>query len=238
MLLLPDLFKKQYLSRFSNTDDVAAMNSRIAEGTAGPTTGQWFNDLSHEQTMQYLKQFGDDALGATTTTTKAAAKEFNLSSLAKKLNNKNLPISERTRIETALKKSVPSPTQVANNPELKSFYNSQSKTMQKNIDKVLDNPEGYWKMDIWKNNPKLQKVIGDKSFFNTDEFLMKAAEKINYVPTSVGEVNALLAAKTITSAEAKLFKKEIQTLAKKSGDKATVLLEEEDVNNNIRYAQN
>ena len=156
----------------------------------------------------------------------------------KKLNNKNLPISERTRIETALKKSVPSPTQVANNPELKSFYNSQSKTMQKNIDKVLDNPEGYWKMDIWKNNPKLQKVIGDKSFFNTDEFLMKAAEKINYVPTSVGEVNALLAAKTITSAEARLFKKEIQTLAKKSGDKATVLLEEEDVNNNIRYAKN
>ena len=233
-----DLFKKQYLSRFSNTDDVVAMRNRIAEGTAGPTTGQWFNDLSHEQTMQYLKQFGDDALGATTTTTKAAAKEFNLSSLAKKLNNKNLPISERTRIETALKKSVPSPTQVANNPELKSFYNSQSKTMQKNIDKVLDNPEGYWKMDIWKNNPKLQKVIGDKSFFNTDEFLMKAAEKINYVPTSVGEVNALLAAKTITSAEAKLFKKEIQTLAKKSGDKATVLLEEEDVNNNIRYAQN
>lgn len=197
-----DLFTRNDLARFMSTKEVQSMESRLAQGVKSPLnpTGHapsdfmWHTSMRGPDALKYAQQYGDDIMHTFTPTTRAAASEYNLATLAKKLkNNPNLGTAERARIEDALEKTVPSKVDIANNPSIRKFYNEQSAEMRKKIDEIIDNPEGYWKTDLYKNDEALQKVLANKSFYNTAEYLPPLVSPTGYSPITMSGVSGLMA---------------------------------------------
>ena len=188
------LFKKGDLSRFTNKGGIKALEERIANGTADLTDGGWYASLQeNKEALDYARQYGDDVLGDIIPGSKAANSSHRLDNLAKKLKDPKLDPTEKLRIEEALSRTIPSKTDVASNPAFKKYYDSQSSTMRTKMDKSISNPEGYWNTDLYKSDKLLQDALGNKGFYNPNEYLLPRTNSNAFKPTSMQQVRNIAA---------------------------------------------
>jgi hypothetical protein len=168
-----DLCRRSDLARFSDDAGIASMESTIASKADDASDFMWRSSLQGSpDALKYAQQFKGPVRSVSKPMTQAAANEYKLSNLANSLNKPGITNVERASIEDALTKSIPSKTEVLSNPVFRESYMSQSISTRKKIDQLLDNPEGYWKTDIFKNNPAVQEVLGSRSFYSPNEYLL------------------------------------------------------------------
>jgi len=188
------LFKKGDLSRFTDKGGIKALEERIANGTADLTDGGWYASLQeNKEALNYARQYGDDVLGDIIPGSKAANSNYRLDNLAKKLKDPKLDPTEKLRIEEALSRTIPSKTDVASNPAFKKYYDNQSSAMRTKMDEAIANPEGYWNTDLYKSDKLLQDALGNKGFYNPNEYLLPRTNANTFKPTSMQQVRNIAA---------------------------------------------
>lgn len=116
-----------------------------------------------------------------------------------------------------------------------------SDKMLKDVRTVLKHPNDYSKLDIWKSNPELQKIMKDKAFINMNEHIMPAypnpSQYVNYQSAAEGMKqisnldNSLVAVKNAMNRAA--AERAVGTLERK----ATKLIDTENEKDDLTYEQ-
>jgi len=189
-----DLFKREDLVRFMDTEGIKKMRQQLSRGTNEPSDFMWRTSLQNNpDALKYAVQYGDDLMHIHRPMNKAAASNYKLGNLAKKLKNPNISAAEKEYIEDALRKTIPSAEDIANNPAMKKYYNSLPKETRNKIDKLVKQPESYWTNPIYQQDSYLQSVLANKEFFNTGEYLLPRVVGDAYNPISLSGIEGLVA---------------------------------------------
>jgi hypothetical protein len=162
------------------------------EGPAlSSTRGKWLTSATNEDAFAYA---GDDLFKLRIPQTKGSAMSYNVqkqfANLESKLaSGKPLTAQEQAIVQGADRSLLPT-SQFDEALKAGAYSDlNLSDDIIKDLRTITENPDSYWQLDIYKNNPKLQEILKDARFINKEEYLLDRLPRASeYKATTVPEL--------------------------------------------------
>jgi hypothetical protein len=162
------------------------------EGPAlSATRGKFMTSAGNKDALAYA---GDDLFTLRIPQTKGSAMSYNIQKQFANLESKiasgePLTAGEQAIVQGADRSLLPS-SQFDEALKAGAYSDlNLSDDMIKDLRTITENPNSYWELDIYKNNPKLQEILKDARFINKEEYLLdRLPSASEYKATTVPEL--------------------------------------------------